>query len=295
MNASANFSYDDILIEAKKQAFMRAWLRPETLIVAGIAIVMASLCLLRIFWFPGTWWVWLLFGMVGSVALTLSTAHDDKYVQQVAVRLFYQRYDKQRLHLPELKQSVSQALDYHRLLFQEIAERPHAPLSNIAVDMDQLVANIYRVAYMLDSFVADERIRRYLNQLMESHTQEMAGNPAESVVKPVNSLDDFTLALMPIQYSGAANMPNAKAELLDNVCRVVALARTQLNDAITNISAVHRKVATTSTSSTLPGDWSFVDTIHTTFIDYSQNLEDNATALDRLYSSCTLAAMAVKA
>ena len=29
-----------------------------------------------------------------------------------------------RLRLPELKQSVSQALDYHRLLFQEIAERP---------------------------------------------------------------------------------------------------------------------------------------------------------------------------
>ena len=295
MNASANFSYADILTQAKKQAFTRAWLRPESLIVAGIAVLMAGLCLLRLFWFPATWWVWLLFGLVGSLALTISSAHDEKYVQRIAVILFYERYDKQRLHLPELKQSVSQALDYHRLLFHEIAERPHAPLSNIAMDMDQLVANIYRVAYMLDSFVADERIRRYLNQLMDSRTREQAEKQSGPEVKPVHSLEEFTLALMPIKHAGAANMPNEKAELLDNVCRVVALARTQLQDALINISAVHRKVATTSTSSTWQGDWSFVDTIHNTFIDYSQNLDDNALALDRLYSSCTLAAMAVKA
>ena len=174
MNASTRFSSDDFLKQAKKQACIHALFRPESALILSVSILMTGLCVLNIFWFPGTWWMWIVFGLIGIAAIVLSSANDKHYLHEIALRLFYECYDKTRLKMPELKQSVSQALDYHKLLFQEISERPHAPLANIALDMDQLVAGIYRVAYMLDAFVADDRIRRYLAQMMDAQQEKAA-------------------------------------------------------------------------------------------------------------------------
>jgi hypothetical protein len=267
---------------------------------------MTGLCVLNIFWFPGTWWMWGAFGVIGVAAIVISSGNDQHYQHQIALKLFYERYDKTRLKMPELKQSVSQALDYHKLLFQEISERPHAPLANIALDMDQLVAGIYRVAYMLDAFAADDRIRRYLAQLMEAQKEKeaKAPNAASSPTAAYRTIEDYTLALTMIARDNQSTSTihnnsdegdnNDKLEMVDNVCRAVATARDQLKDTLTNISAVHRKVASTATTSTWQGDWSFVDVVHDTFTEYMRGLEDNAVTLDNLYTSCTLAAMGVR-
>ena len=289
MNASTHLPPDDILSHAKKQAVLHALFRPESALVLSISILLTGLCLLNMFWVPAMWWMWLLFGVLGVAAIVIASVSDEKYVRQLALKLFYEHYDKTRLRLPELKQSVSQALDYHRLIFQEISERPHAPLASIALDMDQLVAGIYRVAYMLDAFVSDERIRRYLAQLIESQNGQNA---------TTSSVEEYTRALMPMVYTenpfNPSNPANEKLEMVDNVCRAVATARGQLKDTLTNISAVHRKVSGTAITTTWQGDWSFVDVVHDTFTEYMHSLEDNAIALDNLYSSCTLAAMSVR-
>ena len=299
MNASTRFSPDDFLKQAKKQACLHALFRPESAFILSVSILMTGLCVLNIFWFPGTWWMWILFGLIGIAAIVLSSANDKHYQHEVALRLFYERYDKTRLKMPELKQSVSQALDYHKLLFQEISERPHAPLANIALDMDQLVAGIYRVAYMLDAFVADDRIRRYLAKLMDAQQEKAAKSAASShsTSSAYKTVDDYALALATItREENTTSTANEKIEIVDNVCRAVATARDQLKDTLTNISAVHRKVASTATTATTTwqGDWSFVDVVHDTFTEYMQGLEDNAVTLDNLYTSCTLAAMGVR-
>lgn len=267
--------------QAQRRAVLYALLRPESLVIIGFALAMMALCLARIFWFPGTWWVWLLFGTIGAGAMAWSTLRDTGFVQKVTVKLFYSRLNKERIRLPELKNSVAQALEYHRLLFQAIAERPHAPLADLAVDMDQLVTSIYEVAYMLDSFVANNRIHQYLLGAMQEKIARTAANNEE-----YQTLEAFTTAIMPLKNT--AETSNEKAQLLEAVCFVVNQTQSQLRDTLINISAVHSKVA--NTSSTWHGDWSFVDVAHTSFAIYLKNLQANVVALDDLYTSCTLAA-----
>jgi len=267
--------------QAQRRAVLYALLRPESLVIIGFALVMTALCLARIFWFPNTWWVWLLFGVIGAGAMAWSTLRDTGFVQKVTVKLFYSRLNKERIRLPELKNSVAQALEYHRLLFQAIADRPHAPLADLAMDMDQLVTSIYQVAYMLDSFVANDRIHQYLLGAMQEKIARTAAHNNE-----YQTLEAFTTAIMPIKNT--AETSNEKAQLLEAVCFVVNQTQTQLRDTLINISAVHSKV--TNTSSTWHGDWSFVDVAHTSFAIYLQNLQANVVALDDLYTSCTLAA-----
>lgn len=297
MNANTPFSSDDLLKQARQQTYVHALFRPESALILSVSILMTGLCVLNIFWFPGTWWMWTTFGVLGVSAIVISSANDPQYQHEIALKIFYERYDKTRLKLPEMKQSVSQALDYHKLLFREISERPHAPLANIALDMDQLVAGIYRVAYMLDAFVADDRIRKYLGQLMEAQQEKQAQS---STVKSPNAdyktVDDYTMALTKFannDFATNTSSTNEQTAMVDNVCRAVASARDQLKDTLTNISAVHRKVASTATTSTWQGDWSFVDVVHDTFTEYMQGLEDNAMTLDNLYSTCTVAAKGV--
>ncbi len=299
-NTSTPFSSDEILKQAKKQAFINALFRPESTLILSVSILMTGLCVFNVFWFPGTWWLWILFGVLGIAAIVISSANDPHYQHEIALKLFYERYDKTRLKMPELKQSVSQALDYHKLLFQEISDRPHAPLASIALDMDQLVAGIYRVAYMLDAFVADDRIRKYLAQLMEAQQEKEEKASSKSSSTAYQSVEDYTMALTTITSHDNATSTahdktdkNEQVEIVDNVCRAVAIARDQLKDTLTNISAVHRKVASTTTT-TWQGDWSFVDVVHDTFTEYMQSLEDNAVTLDNLYTSCTLAATSVR-
>ncbi len=284
MNARITLTSDALLKQAQRQAYIYAALRPESIVLLAFAMLMAGLSLLRVFWFPQWWWAWLMFGIASSGVMMWSITRDETFRQKVVIKLFYDRLNQDRLHLPDLKTSVAQALDYHRLLFRAVAERPHAPLAEIALDMDELVTRIYEVAYMLDKFVSNEKIHHYLLGAMQEKMDRVEAAPG------FQTLEEFTMALMPLKNT--AETSDEKAQLLATVCFVVNQAHTQLRDTLINISAVHNKVASTMT---WQGDWSFVDVAHSSFVTYVKGLEDNAVALDDLFTSCSLAATRVRA
>jgi hypothetical protein len=286
MNTAEFSSPVDIFGEAKRKAYIHALLQPKSAIILSIAIVMMGFSLMDILTPRSLWWLWLVFGVAGAGAMVMAAVADEKFVHGIALKQFYAYYDKSKLRMPELKQSVSLALDYHRLLFREIANRPQAPLGALAADMDALVAGIYRVAYAIDNLVSNERIHKYLQTLIDQQA-------AQATSKSPQSLEDFAHEIIPIKDTQASEQFAEKRRLLENVCSAVITARGQLQDTLTNISAVHRRVASSSTwQGESQADWSFVDTVHETFTYYVQGLEDNAIAIDNIYYTCTVATMA---
>ncbi len=285
MNARTSLSSAALLKHARRQAYISALLQPESVILLAFAMLMSGLSLLRIFWFPQWWWAWLVFGIAGAGVLAWSITRDEAFKQKVVIKLFYGHLNHDRLHLPDLKISVAQALDYHRLLFRAIADRPHAPLAAIAVDMDELVTRIYEVACMLDKFVSNDKIHQYLLGAMQEKMERV-----ETATQGYQTIEEFTTALMPLKNT--AETSNEKAQLLETVCLVVNQAHTQLRDTLINISAVHNKV---SSSITWQGDWAFVEVAHSSFETYAKTLAAQAIALDDLFTSCSLAATRMSA
>ena len=264
---------------------LHAALRPESAIIVAVAVFMIGLCALGLFWFPWTWWIWAVFGIAGVAVTIYLSLKDEKFLQQINTELFYERFDQSKLHLPELQEHVSDALEYHRLLFQEIARRPYAPLGEVASDMDRLVAGVYHLAYSLDSFVSNDQIKHYLLGLLQV-SQAQPETP---------TTDEFTRALIVLgknrRAAGAAYAAYEDAGLLDNVCTAVAGAAGEIQDTIKNISAVHRRIAVTPPrQSNDSQDWSFVEVIRDSFDDHVNSLSQRADEMISVYRSCEVAA-----
>jgi len=287
MNTTASFSAETFFHDVRKRALRQAILRPESLMILALSAVMVGLCLLRIFWFPDTWPIWCIFGIAGVSLIVGLSMKDEKFVQQVSANLFYERFDQRKLKLPELQRNVSDALEYHRLLFNEVARRPYAPLGAVASDMDRLVAGIYYLAHSLDQFVSNEQIKQYLLHLLEGRSASDADS--------FETIDQYTTALVALSAKRAATgSPFEQSHLLDNVCYVVASARSQLQNTLKNISAVHQRIALAS--ATKPdADWSFVDTVHASLADQLHNVEDRTNMVKELFQECvTMAVLAKK-
>jgi hypothetical protein len=282
MDTPASFSADSFFQEVRRRALLQALIRPESLVIMTLSVVMVALCLLNIFWFPFTWPIWLAFGVVGVALIVYLSVKDEKYIQQVSANLFYERLDKKRLKLPELQQNVADALEYHRLLFEEIARRPYAPLGNVAGDMDRLVAGVYHLAHSLDRFVTNEQIKQYLLHLLDGR--------AAAAAEPVETIDQYTTALIALSAKRTpTGTPYDESYLLDNVCYVVASARGQLQSTLKSISAVHQRIAMSPVART-DGDWAFVDTVRASLEDHRHNVEERTSAVTDLYNTCESAA-----
>jgi hypothetical protein len=281
---NATFSAEAFFRESKKRALVQAFFRPESAIILALAVLLVGLCVLRIFWFPWMWWVWALFGIIGVGLIVFTSMKDEKFVQQVSVTYFYERFDKSKLRLPELQQHVTEALEFHRQLFQEIARRPYAPLGDVASDMDRLVAGIYYLAKSLDSFVSNEQIKRYLLDLLreaESHANERG-----------YTIEEYANALITLRDARrAANGFTGEAALLETVSDTVSEARIEIQDTLKNISAVHRRISVSATNgNNTQADWGFVDVVRDSFDDHLHSLTEKTSAMDALYRSCEVAA-----
>ncbi len=282
MASHSAFSSEEFFRESKKRAAIQAFLRPESAVIIALTILMVGLCFLNLFWFPWMWWLWLVFGVVGVSMIVYMSLRDEKFMEQVSVNYFYERFDKTKLRLPELQQHVSDALEYHRQLFKEIARRPYAPLGEVASDMDRLVAGIYHLARSLDGFVSNKQIKRYLLDLLDE--AQINKNQRDY------SMEEYATALMTFKEARrAANGFVGEAALLDTVSETVSDARVEIQDTLKNISAVHRRI---SRSQVVTGqdDWGFVEVIRDSFEDHLHSLTEKTSAMESLYRSCEVAA-----
>jgi hypothetical protein len=252
--------------------------------VAGIALLTALLTCLSLFdvlWPPATAWLWLAFGIGGTLAFIVISLRDSAFMLPIIASVCYERLDHRQLHLLDVRDDIAQGLHYHKLLFEEIAHQ-HAPgLGLIVHDLDRLLIAMMRMAQALDQFVADDYIREYLQSLMPGNTAQRGDTFAQ-----YTALFSFAQA----DLSGALTVQDdaaAQHELLRRVYNSLMRARADLQDAIAQMAAAHWKVAGLTREDR---DLAFMRDLKSQISGKAQRIESHVISIETLRRHCEAAA-----
>ena len=268
-NYNVKLDRNEVLNRAKQKAWAHALLRPETGAIIAFSIIMTGLCLLKIFWYPETWWMWLLFGVIGVTIVVTLTLRDERFKQEMTSELFYEQFSTAKLRTAELKKLVFEALQYHKLVHKELTLL-NAPLGMIMVDMDEWVTSVYNVAFSLDSFVKDPKIVEYLRRLLELR----AAKPAA-----FDSMEDYTSSLATLEETEPL-MDDFQLEMFREVKKSVLGANVQLKETLSTAKDVHTQIAALRTNGI---DIDFVRRLRQTMNDQLEELDRCYRSVDRLF------------
>jgi hypothetical protein len=156
--------------QIQKAVLSYAFFRPESAVVIAITILFVGLSSL-LPWFPGTWWLWLLFGLVGEALIMLTTLRDERLYKQAMDKMFRREFDVNKVRSPDLRQKLSKALEYRSSIVKEI-EREAEPvlddhLSDMARGLEDWIAQVYHLAQGLDVYQHDPVIARDMRTVPE--------------------------------------------------------------------------------------------------------------------------------
>ena len=258
--------------QIKKSVLSYSIFRPESAVVIAMTLILATLSLLNLPWFPGTWWMWLLFGLIGEGLIVLSTLRDEKFYRQVLDEMFRARFDITQLRNPELRQKVSKALEYRELIAKEI-ERKHDPvlddyLRDAARNLEEWIEQVYRLAQGLDTYQRDPIIAR-----------DMAGVPQE--------LEKFKAQL--VREKGSAvqadlektvSIKQSQWDALRGLRDTMARAQLQLEDTLSAIGTVYMQIVLLGSKDV---NSTRAQRLQQDMVEQVRALEDTSAAMDELY------------
>ena len=260
---------NEVLNRARKKIWSHVFFRPETGAIIAFSILMTGLCLLNIFWYPSTWWMWLLFGVVGVGIIFWVASRDGRYKQQVLTELFYEQFSTSKLRTPELQKLVNEALEYHKLVFREVNQL-NAPLGMVLVDMDEWVTSVYNVAFSLDTFLKDPKIVDYLRRLIELR----AAKPAS-----MDSFEEYTSSLATLEDTELLT-DDFHLEMFREVKKSVLGAKVQLKETLSTAKDIHIQIAGLRTGGL---DTEFVQKLRRTLVEQLEELDRCYRSVDRLF------------
>jgi len=220
--------------EIQKAVLSYAFFRPESALVIAITIILVGLSLLNLSWLPGKWWLWLLFGLVGEALIMLTTLRDEELYKQVVDRMFHREFDVNKLRSPDLRQKLSEALEYRGSIVKEI-EREEDPvlddyLSDMARGLEDWLAQVYRLAQGLDVYRHDPVIARDM-ETVPKELQEFEKRLAKEKEGSVREELEKTVAIKQSQWDTLRNLRDtmAKAQLqLENTLAAMSTVYTQV-------------------------------------------------------------------
>jgi len=225
---------EEIKQQIRKAVLSYAFFRPESAVVIAITIIFVGLSLLNLSWFPGKWWLWLLFGLVSEALIMLTTLRDEGLYKQVMDKMFHQEFDIKKLRSPDLRQKLSKALEYRDLIVKEI-EREEEPvldgyLSNVAHGLEDWIAQVYHLAQGLDVYQHDpvivrdmETVPEELKRFEKLRDGEKEGSVREELEK--------TIAIKQSQW-----------DTLKNLRDTMAKAQLRLENTLSSMSTVYTQV-----------------------------------------------------
>ena len=220
--------------EIQKAVLSYAFFRPESALVIAITIILIGLSLLNLSWLPGKWWLWLLFGLVGEALIMLTTLRDEELYKQVVDRMFHREFDVNKLRSPDLRQKLSEALEYRGSIVKEI-EREEDPvlddyLSDMARGLEDWLAQVYRLAQGLDVYWHDPVIARDM-ETVPKELEEFEKRLAKEKEGSVREELEKTVAIKRSQWDTLRNLRDtmAKAQLqLENTLAAMSTVYTQV-------------------------------------------------------------------
>jgi NTP pyrophosphatase (non-canonical NTP hydrolase) len=259
--------------QIKKSLLSYSIFRPESAVVIALTLIMVTLSILGLPWFPGTWWMWALFGALGEGLIVLSSLRDQKFYQQVMNEVFHEKYDARRLNNPDLRQKLLKALEYRELIAKEIDRKPDEVLDEYLRDtargLEDWIAQVYRLALGLDDDM-DQRVARE----MQTVQQELSRFKAELVRQKgtaVQASIEKTISIKQSQWDALSNLRDTREK-----------ARLQLEDTLSAISTVYTQIVLLGSKDV---NGSRAQRLQQDMFDQVHALQDTSDAMDEVYQS----------
>ncbi len=262
----SQFSTSAILREARSHVLSYAFFRPESAIIIGMTLLGVALCATG-FLPAHLWWALLLGGVVFEAVIVLSTVKDAKYAASVAAAKFYERYNSDKLGIPELRDHAAHALDCHRRIFDSIKALPNAPLGEVAHKTDEWVGKIYQVAHSLDTFVANPVVIERLQKLHNG-----------TDVPPSDGSQRLSLILAENTETGDVNR---HMDLLGDMKQAVQGATNELGASLRGMNYVQHQLTTTNPAAM---DRSFAQNLTGVITNHMLRLDDAGDLVDALFN-----------
>lgn len=223
---------DNIISTSRRQLLHYAILRPESAIVLVVTMLILLLCVLRVYWYPEMWWFWLALGGLTEGLILWTTMTDEKHRSKLSSRLFYQRYSPDQILTPELRQTMSTTLNYHRDIFGEVARRGVTTgLGEIVLEMDNWVVHMFRVVQGIDTFVKNPELIDRLPAV-----REKTRTPRKPTFETIH---DYTTAL---NDSAAVEKDDARRVLLTQIRTAVLQSKTQADQSLKHVNEFYKQL-----------------------------------------------------
>ncbi len=266
--------------QIRKSVLSYSIFRPESAIIIALTLVLMTLSLLGLPWFPGLWWMWLLGGLLGEGLILLSTLRDPHFYNQVLNEMFHEKFDINRLRSPELRQKVAKALEYRELIAKEIDRKQDAVLDEYLRDaargMEDWIAQIYRLAQGLDAYQRDPIIGRDTATV----PQELDKFKAQLVREkgsPVQAELEKTISIKQSQWDALRNLRDTMAR-----------AQLQLEDTLSAIGTVYMQIVLIGSKDVSS---SRAQRLQQDMTEQVRALQDTGSAMDEVYQNSSLSAV----
>jgi hypothetical protein len=259
--------------QIRKSLLSYSIFRPESAVVIALTLILVTLAVLGLPWFPGTWWMWLAFGLLGEGLIVLSSLRDPKFYQQVMDQVFHEKFDVRRIRNPDLRQKVAKALDYREQISREIDRKRDevldAYLRDTAHGLEDWIAQVYRLALSLDDD-KDPMITRE----MQSVQQEITRYRADLVRQKGTAVQadiEKTLSIKQSQLDALSSLRDTREK-----------ARLQLEDTLSAISTVYTQIVLLGSKDV---NSARAQRLQQDMVDQVHALRDTSDAMDEVYQS----------
>jgi hypothetical protein len=159
---SSDSILDRIESEAKKALLQNAFFRLESAVVIGGAILLTAFQFQP---FPGwPWWAWPAIGLIGEVAVVVSSLTDKAELQKVMESLFREKYSTSGIRDRGLRDKLNEAEQYRQRIQQMVNQQKSGVLRDRLVsttaEVYDWIANMVTLARRVDSYRSDDIIKR---------------------------------------------------------------------------------------------------------------------------------------
>jgi len=262
--------------QIRKSVLSYSIFRPESAIVIGLTLILGTLSLLGLPWFPGAWWMWLLGGVVGEGLIVLSTLRDSRFYRQVLNEMFHDKFDIGKLRSPELRQKVSKALEYRELISKEIDSKPDPVLDEYLRDaahgMEDWIGQIYRLAQGLDAYQRDPIIARD-TATVPQELEKFKAQLVREKGSPVQAELEKTVSIKQSQWDALRNLRDTMAK-----------AQLQLEDTLSAIGTVYMQIVLIGSKDV---NSSRAQRLQQNMVEQVRALQDTSSAMDEVYQGST--------
>jgi len=222
---------------------------------------------------PFPWWqpwFWLVAGGIAEGALILSHLTDPKAATEAVAREFEQRFDLNEIRSGQSRERLARAIDYRRAMLTLVDRHDgamRAQLSQTVEDLNDWIGQMYDLALHIDTFDANELVKRDLKHvpfLLEQARGRLAQERDPAVRQ---SLTD-QIQQLELQLQNLRATANS-----------VERAKIQLDSTLSSLGTIYAQIALLGTKDV---DSARAQRLRLEIRDEVSSLQDTITALDEV-------------